>query len=401
MDDDRCCLHANPRPYVSTTLQTRILVIDDEFAPRESLRVLLGATYDVHVADSVDGGMAILNEAPVDLIILDLRMPGKNGLDALAEIRAVDPSVSIIMLTGYGTLDAARQAIHFGVTEFLEKPFDVREMMKVIEAGLQATCAKRRRCEAEATVSGLEQRLGGALDKRMHMAEVGQMSAEFAHDLRNPLTIIQGYIQVLGKRWRQPSQGELPPRYFNIIEQNLRRCTDLLELWQGLSANVVRQSDEFDVAEIIAALVRDLTTVDSDVHIMQSVDSCIISGDRVQLYRALANLINNAMHAVAEGGEVEIAGHRVGHKFEIEVRDNGCGMSKHTLERVFDPFYTTKNSDIGNGLGMFIVRKVIEIHGGAISINSRPSWGTRVSICLPIEQESPESQDECLHIVGV
>ncbi|MDP6720739.1 MAG: response regulator, partial [Pirellulaceae bacterium] len=242
--------------------RSHIIVIDDEAAPRESLRILLASKYDVDLADCVDEGIFQLNQRPADLIILDLRMPGKDGLDGLAEIREIDPNVSVVILTGFGTLEAARTAIQHGVTDFIEKPFDVNEMMRIVNDGLVRTEAHRRQSKADSVLRNMHDRFGGELDDRMHMAEIGQMSAELAHDLRNPLTIIQGYTQVLAKKLQQT---DVPERYFDVIEQNVRRCNDLVELWQGLSSNLVRDSTQFDAAQLIAELVRDLEDVGDQV----------------------------------------------------------------------------------------------------------------------------------------
>ncbi|HCN10312.1 MAG TPA: hypothetical protein DIT01_20485, partial [Lentisphaeria bacterium] len=176
-----------------------------------------------------------------------------------------------------------------------------------------------------------------------------------------------------------------PVRYFDVIEQNIRRCNDLVELWQGLSSNMVRDSTQFDAAELIAELVRDLEEVGDQVAFKLQLNPCMMRGDRVQLYRAFANLVSNAQHALRGGGEIGISSAQVDSKIEIEITDNGCGMSEQTLARIFDPFYTAKHVGKGNGLGMFIVRKVVEMHGGVISVQSQPEAGTTVFVQLPNE----------------
>lgn len=366
--------------------RSHIIVIDDEAAPRESLRILLSSKYDVDLADCVDEGVSQLKQRPADLVILDLRMPGKDGLDGLAEIRAIDPNVSVVILTGFGSIEAARTAIRHGVTDFIEKPFEVNEMMRIVNDGLVRTDTHRRQSKADSVLRNMHDRFGGELDDRMHMAEIGQMSAELAHDLRNPLTIIQGYTQVLAKKLQQT---DVPERYFEAIEQNIRRCNDLVELWQGLSSNLVRDSTQFDAAQLIAELVQDLEEVGDQVAFKLQLNPCMMSGDRVQLYRAFANLISNAQHALRGGGEIGISSAEVDSKVEIEITDNGCGMSEETLARIFDPFYTAKHVGRGNGLGMFIVRKVVEMHGGTISVQSQPGAGTTVFVQLPNEPAPP------------
>src|SRR6056297_360381 len=100
----------------------RLLVIDDEFGPRESLRFLFKDIYNVDCADSVDNGIRALKKNAPDCIITDIKMPRKSGIEGLQEIRAIDPHVSIIMLTGFGSLETAQEAIRHGATDYLKKP---------------------------------------------------------------------------------------------------------------------------------------------------------------------------------------------------------------------------------------------------------------------------------------
>lgn len=110
-----------------------VLVIDDERGPRESLRMVLKYDYDMFLADRVDAGVELLREQEPDLVIMDIRMPEKSGIEGLQEIRAINPNVSIVMLTGYGDLDTAQQAIRFGANDYLQKPFDTDEIQAVVK----------------------------------------------------------------------------------------------------------------------------------------------------------------------------------------------------------------------------------------------------------------------------
>jgi len=120
-------------------LMAKVLVIDDERGPRESLRMLLNRTYRVECADSVDHGLDSMRQELPDIIIMDIRMPGKTGIDGLREIRKVDEHVSVVMLTGYATLETAQQALRLGANDYLNKPFDTNEMMSVVSRYIQRT----------------------------------------------------------------------------------------------------------------------------------------------------------------------------------------------------------------------------------------------------------------------
>ncbi len=109
-----------------------ILVIDDELGPRESLRILFKNKYNVITAESGDKGIEIVKTQKVDIIILDLKMPKKNGMDTLAEIRKYDKDVPVIILTGYGDMETAKKLMQYGIIEFVSKPFEISEMEEIV-----------------------------------------------------------------------------------------------------------------------------------------------------------------------------------------------------------------------------------------------------------------------------
>ncbi len=108
----------------------QILVIDDEMGPRESLRMLLKPNYQVHTADCVEAGLKLLKEKQPDTIVMDIRMPGMSGIEGLRQIREIDPNLSVIMLTGFGALDTAKEALRLGANDYISKPFDAHEMQR-------------------------------------------------------------------------------------------------------------------------------------------------------------------------------------------------------------------------------------------------------------------------------
>src|SRR3982751_4174883 len=126
-----------PSPVVSDLPQ--ILVIDDEIGPRESLRMLLKTDYQVHTADCVDAGLKLLREKKPDTIVMDIRMPGMTGIEGLRKIREIDPHLSVIMLTGFGALETAKEALRLGANDYISKPFDAREMREVISRNVERT----------------------------------------------------------------------------------------------------------------------------------------------------------------------------------------------------------------------------------------------------------------------
>src|SRR5256712_13474050 len=121
----------------------QILVIDDEMGPRESLRMLLKPNYQVHTADCVESGLKLLKEKQPDTIVMDIRMPGLSGIEGLRQIRAIDPNLSVIMLTGFGALETAKEALRLGANDYISKPFNAHEIHQAIDRNDKRTPAHR------------------------------------------------------------------------------------------------------------------------------------------------------------------------------------------------------------------------------------------------------------------
>jgi putative nucleotidyltransferase with HDIG domain len=114
-----------------------ILIVDDEIGPRESLRMILKPHYNIFTAENGYVALQLVRQVEMDAITLDLKMPGMSGIDALKEIRSIDPDVMIIIITGYGTLKSAIEAIRYGVFDYIPKPFNVPEIMCIIDKSIQ------------------------------------------------------------------------------------------------------------------------------------------------------------------------------------------------------------------------------------------------------------------------
>ncbi len=114
-----------------------ILIVDDEIGPRESLRMILKPHYNIFTAEDGHAAIQMLKQTEIDVVTLDIRMPGMSGIDTLKEIRLLDPDVMVIIITGFGTLNSAIEAIRYGVFDYIPKPFNVPEIMSIIDKSLQ------------------------------------------------------------------------------------------------------------------------------------------------------------------------------------------------------------------------------------------------------------------------
>ncbi|MCX7819152.1 MAG: response regulator [Kiritimatiellae bacterium] len=371
-----------------------VLVVDDELGPRESLRILLKQRYDVIAVDSVPAAIEAMRQRRPDLIISDIRMPGMNGIEGLRKFRELDPDVAVIMLTGYADLATARAAMQLGATDYVSKPFDVDEMLHMVERGVETTDRRRARAAAAEELQRLNEELQRRIEENRRLAVLGMTSAQMVHDISNPLTIVIGYLDLLNLLLDRNADG--PARqeareYIESIRSNLRHCTEVLQSWRSLGNKGALRLEPISVKELLSTIVRDARSPGTSTLIELSLEgdaaNITLVGDRVHLRRAVENIVRNAIQAVEPGGgRVRVTATREGRELVVTVEDNGCGIAPEDLPRVFDPFFTKGKGERGTGLGLFIARQVAEDHGGRIDIASRLGEGTRVSVRLPMTQ---------------
>jgi signal transduction histidine kinase len=371
----------------------KVLVIDDELGPRESLRILLKLEFQVLLANSVAQGLKLLQEQQPDVVLLDIRMPDMNGIDGLTEIRKLDSDVAVLMLTGFGALETAQEAIRRGANDYLRKPFDTREIVEVIRRHVQHTRFQRRRRRAAEELHRVNQGLLEELARKDHMAQIGQKSAEFVHDLRNPLTAVLGYVELLGDELRQSKEQlgahwDDASEFLQSIEKNLAHCRELSEMWLKLGRKDSALIKALPVGEVVREVVETARLANRgrqvEIDLQCDAGSGYILAERIQIVRALGNLVGNAIDAVPDKtGVVRIRCTCANKTVEISVQDNGVGISQENLTRIFEPYFTTKGK-AGTGLGLFITRQVIEQRDGSLTVESRPGAGATFTVRLPL-----------------
>ncbi|PYL05518.1 MAG: hypothetical protein DME34_11305 [Verrucomicrobia bacterium] len=374
----------------------QVVVIDDEIGPRESLRMLLKPNYQVHTADCVEAGLKLLKEKQPDTIVMDIRMPGVNGIEGLRKIREIDPHLSVIMLTGFGALETAKEALRLGANDYISKPFDTGEMRDIIGRNVERTRVHRASERAASEISELNNRLLKELAQKERLASLGQASAEFVHDLGNPLTIVWGYVQLLAKKLEQSENGGAMQnatsiKELKIIEQNVRLCRELLTMWQSYGSAEALTPKPVSVSAILQEVLRGVAgmATQSGVELRIDIcdDPCTLAGDAVQIKRAIQNVIVNAIQASADKkGSVRIACTRKDFYVDLRVEDDGAGIAQGQMNKIFDPYFTTKQAKSGTGLGLYISKKVVEDHNGSIKAESTPGMGSTFTIRLPLSQ---------------
>jgi PAS domain S-box-containing protein len=219
-----------------------------------------------------------------------------------------------------------------------------------------------------------------ALREQTALARVGKLAAVVAHEVRNPLAGIRGAIQVIGKRL-PPDRSEQ-----RVIKEIITRIDTLNAIVEDLLV-FARPKDPVLATIPAAALVRDTVSLLRDdprfAHIelrVESADARVVA-DGEQIKLVLLNLLLNAAQAMGGRGTVEIASRPTADGHELRVTDHGPGIPDEVRERLFEPFFTTKSQ--GTGLGLATARRILESHGGSISLESSPSGGVTAVVRLP------------------
>ncbi len=370
----------------------RLLVIDDELGPRESLRFLFKDRYDVICTDSVDKGIEELRKSPPDCVITDIKMPRKSGIQGLKEIREIDPHVSIIILTGFGSLETAQEAIRHGATDYLKKPFDTDEIRETVAKYIQRTKITRKQTEATEHLEILIRQLQEQLDAKEQLASLGEKSSEFVHDLGNPLSVINGYAQILIKDIKDKKSGgeEINVSYLERIEKSVSRCREMLTLWRERSRRATSSIKKINLGDLVAEVTENTQTlaVEKGAQILLSSgpEGCLIEGDNVQVFRAIQNVVSNALDALPEkDGCIHLGWHIAENKALVEVEDNAGGFPADKIADLQTRYYTTKSGAGGMGLGLFITKNIVEAHGGSLTLaNNDSNTGAFVTLAFPL-----------------
>lgn len=387
-----------------------VLVVDDDSAVRDALYHALVAEFEVVVAESAVDALAGLKRSAYHTIITDLRMPGMDGLEFLSNVRAVDPDVPAILLTAYGTLDTATQAIRLGVAAYVSKPYKVAELRSLVSE----TCRRDEQRRLERASSEHFRKLAAS-------AEAAKLErniyAGILHDLNSPLTFLTGMSELL--RDEIALSVVVTPSHLqdwrDRAEQLWRQASYCGELSQR-SVRYIRGTRSTDGAEVSRVL-------DDLIQILRAHPSCrgnnliirpAAAGLRTRmpspdLLRVLVNLGVNALQASDQPHRVEVdswslqepvdlaalnqraPGILIGQEtflnrtplVAIAVRDNGPGISPEILPRLFHGIVSTKDEQSGTGLGLTVVRRAVVDAGGALHLRTQPGRGTSFTLFLP------------------
>jgi len=226
------------------------------------------------------------------------------------------------------------------------------------------------------------------IERNKRLALIGEMSACFAHEMRNPLASISGSVQMLRRDLRL-DEADVNERLMQIILRGKDQLEALLKDFLLLARPSLDSKERIEMNRVVADVLESIRCTQDwkeDIEVTTVLSGRAgVWGSRFEIRQAVWNLALNALQAMTEGGRLEIGTKDIqldGKKgVELWIRDQGCGIDEKDLARVFEPFYTTKEK--GSGLGLAIVNRIVESHGGKIEVRSESGKGTRFAVQLP------------------
>jgi signal transduction histidine kinase len=413
-------------PTYAVNKNARILIVDDDEASASALARLIkkaGYAICITITNPVLVVERFIHINP-DIVLLDLHMEPLSGIEVLQRLGAIMAPRArppVLVLTADTTLDAKREALAAGATDFLSKPLDhievllrIRHLLETRSLFLQCRhyseklerLVSERTAELQKQTGDLEQAVAELKETQYQVIQqerlqaLGTMASGIAHDLNNGLSLILGYGDML-----LTNAEKFPP------ESKERTCLETIVCAGRDTAQMVRRLREFhrpsaeredrqvvslnDVVEEAITLTapRWQAKAEADgvtIHITKDLrPTPPISGSPSELREVLTNLIFNAVDAMPRGGKLSFRTRQMGKRVRLEIADTGTGMSNETIRHCLEPFYTTKGAG-GSGLGLAMSYGIIQRHGGTINIDSRLKEGTLFTIYLPASERPIE-----------
>jgi signal transduction histidine kinase len=372
-----------------------VVVVEDSPQVLQVIHMSLRRQFKVLTApDGLRGLEMVIREQP-SLVVTDLMMPEIDGLELTRRLRA-DPRtrhVPVLMLTARAALDDRVKGLDTGVSAYLTKPFSPRELL---------TCA-RQLVRAEEETADL------VLNRRMESVEL--VVAGLAHELNNPLNYVKTALVRVGLDVEQAAQLASRARSQALaveeaaqFERSVERVREMLQV---ASAGLARIAGTVELLSRYGCggFRRDLAPLDAWEAVRTVVDVVLpatgrkvaieldLGGDGTvecvpeEFNQVLTNLVQNAIEAVADGtGRVNVAGTVEGDELVLRVKDNGPGIPSDVQARLFTPFFTTKPAGRGMGLGLTIVRRVVQGLGGTLQVQSAAGAGAEFVVRVPRRQ---------------
>lgn len=367
----------------------KVLIVDDEPGIRSGInRILRNYTvsypfmeedfsFILSDADTGEKAIEILNNESIDIILLDNKLPGMDGIEVLEYINKNQIDVLVMMITSYASLDLAVKATNNGAYNFVPKPFTPDELRASMDSITKNLFLKR---------------MTRKMDKAGKQLRF-QFLSVLSHELKSPINAVEGYLNIMKDR----QVGDNISDYDTMIERSIERIKgmrnlifdllDLTKLESGKKQREIKTTDLIHVARMAMDTIEPMAIQQNVKVYLHAPDTLMFEADSDEMEIIFNNLISNAVKYNKENGEVNISIAAEEGSLRIKVEDTGIGMIDEELAKLFQEFVRIKNAKTrnitGSGLGLSIVKKLVEEnYNGNITAISTPDVGSTFTVHL-------------------
>jgi two-component system, sensor histidine kinase and response regulator len=368
-----------------------LLVVDDEPGIRSGIKRIVESfsvsypfmdeDFEFEVLEAATGeeGIELLDNYMFDIVLLDNKLPGIQGMDVLEYINKHSIDVVVVMITSYASLDMAVKATKSGAYDFVPKPFTPKELRNCLENITKQLFL--RRITQKMQVEGKQIRF--------------QFLSVLSHELKSPINAVEGYLRLM----QEKRNGDNIEEYSDMINRSLIRLQDMRNLIldlldftkieSGRKTRNIKTVFLCDIARQSIDLVQPLCIQkDIDIH-LNCKDKFAIKADKQEMEFIFNNLLSNAVKYNKQGGRIDISLKKDYKLIILTVTDTGIGMKKEDIDKLFEDFVRIKSEQTkhisGTGLGLSIVKKIADLYNAPIIVDSEPDMGTTFTVKFPAE----------------
>ncbi|MFP4690753.1 MAG: ATP-binding protein [Bacteroidales bacterium] len=371
----------------------KLMIVDDEEGIRSGARRVLSNfsvgypfmdedfTFEIYEAETGEKAIEMIDSMHIDIILLDNKLPGIDGIEVLEYIKKKEYDIAVMMITAYASFDLAIKATNYGAYNFVPKPFKPQELKTSVENITKNLYLKR-----------MTRTMKDAGEKQRF-----QFLSVLSHELKSPINAIEGYLKLM----QDKQAGEEIDNYREMIDRSLERIkgmrsliSDLLDLTRMESGEKTRNLRKMDIVEIAKSVIDSFEPMATQKNIrieLDSDDNIYMNADKNEIEIILNNLVSNAVKYNKEDGKVFITMKQTGDQVVVEVEDTGIGMKEEDQQLLFQDFVRIKNTQTkfipGSGLGLSIAKKMVDLYKGDIQVESEPDKGTKFTVTFPIRDQ--------------
>ncbi|BCA78788.1 response regulator [Desulfuromonas sp. AOP6] len=353
-----------------------ILVVDDERVIRDMCAMVLDGYQVFMAADGLEA-LDILEREKVDVILTDVMMPNMNGLDLLEAIKKKDPNKAVVVMTGYSEKNIILRALKANADDFISKPINMLQLKTTLDNVLEKKALK---------------------EELLHLKRMDRLKSDFlglvSHKLKTPATAISLFIQNLAHGSLDKSDPGFSDTLTLILEESEYLATliqDLLTYSDVILQDGPPTLTRCNLKDLALGVFHQLKYASQRKGIALSEhiegDFPDMELDRERLIFAIRALLDNAIKFTATGGAITLSGQAGPDQLVLKIVDNGEGISRENLPKIFEKFYQVDPSHAGQirgfGLGLHYAREFVQAHQGTIQIESRPGIGTTATLTFP------------------